>query len=419
MGNGASTNQIKPISNKSRKISRVDTMIVKPEHRLTTNSIDSPSSSSTSLAKYGVDTTLYDRMTDVIIISDLHKKIMYVNGAVTNQLAYIPRRLLRKSILIFFPLPIVNTTIRMMYAENLRTHDVKFKCVINGDVGTSYWAEIHMIRTHDLVFIVMRDITIEIQLQKMLDQKTKQHLTLEHILQKVFHARILQKIMNDETEFLDEHTDLIVATFDIVDYTTRCVYNNNMFTILRNMYVEIDRICLAHNLFIVEIIGDAMIVVGNLFPEVKNRVNDGVNFLLETIKYVQETTKLDIRCGMAMGRAKSGMIGGSQLRFHVFGNVVNKASRMESIATKNTIRVTNEIYDAMETKNKYKIKNEGVHDVKSYGKINTWTVTAKARRTQSSRVHHRTLSVPMETSFSRALSVSDLTTPLKITSVED
>ena len=86
---------------------------------------------------------------------------------------------------------------------------------------------------------------------------------------------------------------------------------------------------------------------------------------------------LCIRIGINMGSVNIGILGNEIPRLCVVGNAVNVASRLQSTADKDTIQISNDIYEQIEENNFGMniefIKKENVF-LKSIGSITTYNI---------------------------------------------
>lgn len=342
---------------------------------------------------------IFDRQSDTILLTDSNGIIIYANGSLYEHTMISPENILNHKIVEFLSEEYHDMC--QSFYQHPYEQEVKFRAKFkhNKRKGKLIWVDIHFIRymnenhtnntnnnnnptttTTRYIQIFLKVVQIEMYLGQLLDDMRRENQHLRHdIIYKIFPPYIYKYVERGETDFLLNHNDIIIGAFDIVSFTEHI--NNASFTILRPLYFEADRLCELHNIFLVEIIGDAMIVAGNCTPERRNCVEDVIDFMLDFIRFTQQTTQLDVRCGIAMGRAISGMIGYNQFRYHVFGTAVNTAARMESLAKKNTIRITENVKQAINhqhnnnnTNKNYQIVPETPCHIKGLGTMTTFTI---------------------------------------------
>ena len=108
-------------------------------------------------------------------------------------------------------------------------------------------------------------------------------------------------------------------------------------SMLNQLYIEFDKLVEKHNVYKVETIGDAYMVLGGA----PNRCSDTeaaekvALFALDAMEKVRtwrpkEGNAIQIRAGLASGPVVAGVVGNAMPRYCLFGDTVNFASRMES-----------------------------------------------------------------------------------------
>lgn len=154
--------------------------------------------------------------------------------------------------------------------------------------------------------------------------------------------------------------DFICVLFmDIVNYTELAKkYNGDIiFKLLNTIYNHFDTIIKKYKyLQKIETIGDAYMVVGDIFRNelnhkdvIKEIILLGLDFIKE-IKTITTPDKIPlcIRIGINMGSVNIGILGNEIPRLCVVGNAVNVASRLQSTADEDTIQISHHIYEQIE-----------------------------------------------------------------------
>ncbi|XP_063797598.1 guanylyl cyclase C [Pseudophryne corroboree] len=140
-----------------------------------------------------------------------------------------------------------------------------------------------------------------------------------------------------EPEFFEEVT---IYFSDIVGFTTICKYSTPMEVVdmLNDVYKDFDHILDHHDVYKVETIGDAYMVVSGLPNRNGNRhAVDISRMALDILSFMGsfELRHLPglpvwIRIGVHSGPCAAGVVGIKMPRYCLFGDTVNTASRMES-----------------------------------------------------------------------------------------
>jgi class 3 adenylate cyclase len=143
---------------------------------------------------------------------------------------------------------------------------------------------------------------------------------------------------------------------DIVNYTeiAKKYDGDIIFKLLHDVYNHFDNIIKKYqHLQKIETIGDAYMVVGDIF---RNELNHKIvvkNIILLAIEFIKEIKKiqtpdnepLSIRIGINLGSVNIGILGNEIPRLCIVGNTVNVASRLQSTADENTIQLSRHIYE--------------------------------------------------------------------------
>jgi len=214
---------------------------------------------------------------------------------------------------------------------------------------------------------------------------------------------LLQKILPlgfDKQYFLNSNSNIIVKNFDmicilftdIVNYTELAKkYDNKIiFKMLNQLYGAFDTIIKKYtHLQKIETIGDAYMVVGDIYRHQNNHktvIKEMILLALEFVKEVKtietpDKTPLCIRVGINMGNVSIGILGNEVPRLCVVGNAVNVSSRLQSTANIDTIQMSGHIYEQLEDikfDTKFDIiKHENV-SLKNIGYVTTYNIYSNA-----------------------------------------
>jgi class 3 adenylate cyclase len=189
--------------------------------------------------------------------------------------------------------------------------------------------------------------------------------------------------VNSYGKGVNRQFDFICVMFmDIVNYTELANrYSGDIvFKLLDKIYNHFDNIIKKYPLLQkIETIGDAYMVVGDIYREklnhkdvVKSMILLGLDFIKE-IKTIEtpDGSNLCIRLGINLGPVNIGILGNEIPRLCVVGNTVNVAARLQSCADPDSIQMSTHVYEqvqeidfgreiVIETKEKVFLKNIGV-----------------------------------------------------------
>lgn len=174
--------------------------------------------------------------------------------------------------------------------------------------------------------------------------------------------RAIAKLRRGQTVL--EKFNLVTIFFsDIVGFTSMAgaMRPIQVMQMLNELYTELDKLVKKHQVYKVETIGDAYMVVGGApdavpAPLAAERV---ANFAIDAINFVKtfrtkEGDQVFIRVGLASGPTVAGVVGQAMPRYCFFGDTVNFASRMESTSKKMRIQCAEITYRLLQDSPNFK-----------------------------------------------------------------
>ncbi|XP_026577003.1 retinal guanylyl cyclase 1-like [Pseudonaja textilis] len=192
-------------------------------------------------------------------------------------------------------------------------------------------------------------------------------------------AKQLRKHKHVEAENYDQVT---IFFSDIVGFTTIAASCTPLQVVemLNNLYICFDTRIDSYDVYKVETIGDAYMVVSGL-PERNGtrHAHEIAKMALDLVAAVRQvaiphlpTSKLQLRAGIHTGPCVAGIVGHKMPRYCLFGDTVNTASRMESSSLPQKIHISSVTYQALLEDDAYEIELRGEIEVKGKGKMKTY-----------------------------------------------
>ncbi|XP_057214351.1 guanylyl cyclase C [Triplophysa rosa] len=186
-----------------------------------------------------------------------------------------------------------------------------------------------------------------------------------------------------EPELFEEVT---IYFSDIVGFTALCYYSTPMEVVdmLNDIYKNFDSILDNHDVYKVETIGDAYMVVSGLPRRNGNRHAMDICHMALDILAFMGTFQLRhlpglpvwIRIGVHSGPCAAGVVGIKMPRYCLFGDTVNIASRMESTGLPLRIHVSESTISILQrTDRKFEYEKRGETYLKGKGKETTYWLT--------------------------------------------
>jgi len=270
---------------------------------------------------------------------------------------------------------------------------------VNIDFGGLGWfVEVHPIRNtyipewRDPMLVVVVFVTLLaafVVLLLAVSQRQKEVLLL-----KMMPRHAASRIQNGQ-EVIEAYPKVTIFFSDIVGYTSIAgtMTPIEVMVLLNELYTQFDKLCEYWDLYKVETIGDAYMVVGGA-PE-KEPAEDpsesarrvarfGLD-CLELVKKFESTTagQIKIRCGLNSGPVVAGVVGKAMPRYCLFGDTVNTASRMESTSIAGEMHISQTTKDLLDQcKDEFVITQRtdgetGAHgiNIKGKGVMSTYWIT--------------------------------------------
>lgn len=179
----------------------------------------------------------------------------------------------------------------------------------------------------------------------------------------------------DEGNFTN-YQEAVICMIDICNYSRWCNDKSaiHIFNVMQEYNSLLNTYIKKQNLLEkIEIVGDCVMVVGWIYSEdmYDNAVNQSVQFAteilknLDKIKNIFNDNNISVRIGIHRGYASCGFMNKPR-KFQVFGNTVNLASRLESIADNGTCVISDITLNniSRDRQNSIEIVHKGDYELK-------------------------------------------------------
>ncbi|XP_041984749.1 atrial natriuretic peptide receptor 1 [Aricia agestis] len=222
-------------------------------------------------------------------------------------------------------------------------------------------------------------------LESLVEEKTEQ-LSLEkrrseELLYQVLPRPVAEQLMAGEVVQPESFECVTVYFSDIVGFTELCAASTPMQVVdlLNDLYSTFDRIIGFYDVYKVETIGDAYMVVSGL-PE-RNGDQHAREICLMALAVVDAVRgfvvrhrpahRLEVRVGVHSGPVCAGVVGVKMPHYCLFGDTVNTASRMESTGQPLRIHLSESTRALLDQWGTFVVERRGEVELKGRGRMLT------------------------------------------------
>ncbi|XP_050799523.1 atrial natriuretic peptide receptor 2 isoform X2 [Gopherus flavomarginatus] len=223
-------------------------------------------------------------------------------------------------------------------------------------------------------------------LEKLVEERTQAYLEekrkAENLLYQILPHSVAEQLKRGETVRAEAFDSVTIYFSDIVGFTALSAESTPMqvVTLLNDLYTCFDAIIDNFDVYKVETIGDAYMVVSGLpVRNGKLHANEIVRMalaLLEAVKTFKirhrPNDQLRLRIGIHTGPVCAGVVGLKMPRYCLFGDTVNTASRMESNGQALKIHVSSTTKEVLDEFGCFELELRGDVEMKGKGKMRTY-----------------------------------------------
>ncbi|KAG6452854.1 hypothetical protein O3G_MSEX007835 [Manduca sexta] len=231
--------------------------------------------------------------------------------------------------------------------------------------------------------------SIETSTQRLVAEKQKSDLLLSRMLP----LPVLRRLRAQRAVPAEAFDAVTIFFSDIVGFTTIAANSTPMEVInmLNMLYRLFDEKIMQYNVYKVETIGDAYMVVSGLPQRNGNRhaseIADMSLALVDSLRDARVPHRpadlLKIRAGVNTGPCVAGVVGATMPRYCLFGDTINTASRMETTGEAMKIHISHTTKKALDEIGNYIVESRGKIDIPGKGSMETFWLLGKMGNVQS------------------------------------
>ncbi|XP_078487502.1 soluble guanylate cyclase 88E isoform X2 [Ciona intestinalis] len=225
------------------------------------------------------------------------------------------------------------------------------------------------------------------KMEETLEELEKENRKTDALLFSMIPREIAKRLKKGEgaVNLAEMFPDVTVLFSDIVGFTNICTRITPMevVCILNTIYTVFDVLSERYAVFKVETIGDGYMAVSGAPVRTKEhaqRISDMALEMQAGIRHVKNPADgelIRIRIGIHSGGVVAGVVGRKMIRYCLFGDTVNTASRMESTGKGGEIHISTTVRDQLVQTEEYLIKDRGIMYVKGKGQMRTYWLNGK------------------------------------------
>ncbi|XP_054710522.1 atrial natriuretic peptide receptor 2-like [Uloborus diversus] len=234
-------------------------------------------------------------------------------------------------------------------------------------------------------------------LESLVEQRTaafmEEKKKSEELLYQVLPRSVAEQLKRGKSVEPEYYDSVTVFFSDVVGFTTMCSVSTPIQVVdfLNDLYTCFDAIINDFDVYKVETIGDAYMVVSGL-PD-RNGLRHAKEIARMSLALLRAVTsfqirhmpedKVKLRIGLHSGPCCAGVVGQKMPRYCLFGDTINTASRMESTGEPLKIHVSPNTKVALDYFGNFQLVPREEIEVKGKGKMQTYWLVAEK---ESSRV---------------------------------
>uniref|UniRef100_A0ACB8EE86 Uncharacterized protein n=1 Tax=Sphaerodactylus townsendi TaxID=933632 RepID=A0ACB8EE86_9SAUR len=236
---------------------------------------------------------------------------------------------------------------------------------------------------YPVILVSFKEMTNWIQsyawsLKERTEDLKRERCLAEDLLHQMLPKSVAKQLRKHKQVEAENYDQVTIFFSDVVGFTSIAASCTPLQVVemLNNLYICFDTRIESYDVYKVETIGDAYMVVSGL-PERNGTMHadEIAKMALDLVAAVRQVViphmpsgKLQLRAGIHT----AGVVGYKMPRYCLFGDTVNTASRMESTSLPQKIHISSATYLALLEDDAYDIELRGEIEVKGKGKMNTY-----------------------------------------------
>ncbi|XP_054719005.1 soluble guanylate cyclase 88E-like [Uloborus diversus] len=257
-----------------------------------------------------------------------------------------------------------------LYINDLSMHDFSRDMVLAGQQQSA-----------ELKLALDQELQKSRQLEESMKRLDTEMKRTDELLYQMIPKQVADRLRRGEAavETCQDFDCVTVLFSDVVSFTEICsrIAPMQVVSMLNHMYSLFDQLTEEHDVYKVETIGDAYMVVSGAPDRVACHAEKVCRMALDMVDVIggledpSTGESLKIRVGIHSGAVVAGVVGLKMPRYCLFGDTVNTASRMESTSEALKIHISEETAERLPS-DQWDISERGTISVKGKGLMKTY-----------------------------------------------
>uniref|UniRef100_A0A8D8RBI4 Guanylate cyclase n=1 Tax=Cacopsylla melanoneura TaxID=428564 RepID=A0A8D8RBI4_9HEMI len=227
-------------------------------------------------------------------------------------------------------------------------------------------------------------------LEQLVDERTDQLVEekkkTEALLFEMLPRSVAEQLRRGSSVEAESFDSVTIYFSDIVGFTAMSAESTPLQVVdfLNDLYTCFDSIVGNYDVYKVETIGDAYMVVGGLPVRILDHADQIATMALDLLHHSGRFkirhlpyTPLRLRIGLHTGPCCAGVVGLTMPRYCLFGDTVNTASRLESTGAPWRIHLSVDTKEKLDLVGDYELEYRGETELKGKGKMPTYWLLGK------------------------------------------
>ncbi|XP_067933399.1 uncharacterized protein [Watersipora subatra] len=233
--------------------------------------------------------------------------------------------------------------------------------------------------------IEMYTKNLEGQVEARTQQLHVEKRRTEKLLHRMLPRSVAEDLKKGKQVEASYHECVTICFSDIVGFTKLCSESDpyQIVRFLNDLYTRFDEIIDNYDVYKVETIGDAYMVVSGLpKPNGDNHAGEIASMALHLVRALtnfkiehRPSDRLQLRLGIHSGPVAVGVVGFKMPRYCLFGDTVNTTSRMESHGLPLKVHCSQQCKAILDRLGGYHLKERGIIEMKGKGQVITYWLT--------------------------------------------